>query len=271
MLFPRIAVFAAAFFLLPLAQAQTPLDPMDTSLSAEARGKAVAEEAYLRDRGFGDEEATLTMNLQDARGRERSRQMRFRTLERDNEGDWMIAVFDNPADVRGTASLTHSKALEPDDQWLFLPATNRVRRIASNNKSTPFMGSEFSFEDLSDQQVEKYSYKYLREEACGELTCHVVEQYPAYEHSGYSRLVMWYDNSEYRTHKVEYYDRRERLLKTLTMTEYSQFLDKYWRPMHLEMLNHQTSNRTLLTYSGYKFRVGFSERDFDVNALRNIR
>ena len=268
---PRPLLALAALMLAHLPPALANTDPADGSLAPEARGKAVAEEAYRRDRGFGDEEATLTMVLSDARGRERSRQMRFRTLERENDGDWMIAVFDDPADVRGTASLTHSKALEPDDQWLYLPATNRVRRIASNNKSTPFMGSEFSFEDLSDQQVEKYRYKYLREEPCGELRCHVVEQYPAYEHSGYKRLVQWYDTAEYRSLRVDYHDRRDRLLKTLTMTDYQQFLDRYWRPMRLEMVNHQTEHRTMLTYGDYRFRVGFTERDFDVNALRSIR
>ena len=77
-------------------------------------------------------------------------------------------VFDEPRDVKGTAMLTYSHILEPDEQWMFLPALKRVKRISSVNKSGPFMGSEFAFEDFSGQEVGKYSYLWLRDEACGD-------------------------------------------------------------------------------------------------------
>ena len=264
---PLIAL--ALLALLPPALAGT--DPADASLAPEARGKAIAQEAYRRDRGFGDEEATLTMVLSDARGRERTRQMRFRTLERDDDGDWMIAVFDDPADVRGTASLTHSKALAPDDQWLYLPATHRVRRIASNNKSTPFMGSEFSYEDLGPQDISKYRFKWVRDEPLDGTAMHVLERIPKDPDSGYARQVVWMDQANLRLHKVAFYDRRDRLQKTLTAEGFTQHDGRYWRPLQLEMRNHQSGRSTTLRFEDYRFDVGLSARDFDENRLANVR
>jgi outer membrane lipoprotein-sorting protein len=166
--------------------------------------------------------------------------------------------------------LTYSHGLDPDDQWLYLPALKRVKRISSRNKSGPFMGSTFAFEDLGSQEVEKYTYKYLRDEDCGELVCHVLERYPAYEHSGYTRQVVWMDNQAYRVLKVEYYDRKQALLKTLTSSDYKQFLDHYWRPGRMDMVNHQNGQSTLLEWSDYQFRTGLGESDFRSQALKRI-
>ncbi|NIT13503.1 MAG: outer membrane lipoprotein-sorting protein, partial [Candidatus Dadabacteria bacterium] len=98
-------------------------------------------------------------------------------------GDKSITVFDEPRDIEGTALLSHTKILDPDDQWLYLPAVKRVKRISSKNKSGPFVGSEFAYEDLLSQEVDKYNYKWLKDEKCGDLECHVVERYPLYENS----------------------------------------------------------------------------------------
>ena len=68
--------------------------------------------------------------------------------------------------VKGVNILSHTKIFEPDDQWLFLPALKRVKRISSRNKSGPFMGSEFAYEDLVSREVEKYSYKFIKDEKC---------------------------------------------------------------------------------------------------------
>ena len=136
-----------------------------------------------------------------------------------DDGDKSLSIFDEPADVKGAAMLTYTHGLEPDDQWLYLPALKRIKRISSRNKSGPFMGSTFAFEDLGSQEVEKYSYNYLREEACGEGSCHVVERFPEYKHSGYTRQVVWIDTEGFRMLKAEFYDRKKALLKTLVAIE----------------------------------------------------
>lgn len=241
------------------------------NLSAEEKGLAIAKEAKQRDAGFGNSEEILTMILKDRRGTERVRQMRILTLEQKDDGDWTLSIFDEPADVKGTAMLTYSHGLEPDDQWLYLPALKRVKRISSKNRSGRFMGSEFAFEDLSSVEVEKYKYKFLRKESCNDLTCFVSEWIPAYEHSGYSKQIVWHDTNEYRIHRIDYYDRRNKLLKTLKLADYKQFLNKHWRAMHMDMLNHQTEESTILKFSDYRFKIGLTERDFDQNALKRAK
>ena len=239
--------------------------------TAEEKGLAIANAAEEYDQGFGDFIADMKMILKNRKGQESVREIRIRTLEMDNDGDKSMSIFDEPADVKGTAMLTFSHGLEPDDQWLYLPALKRVKRIASKNKSGPFMGSEFAFEDLGSQEVEKYTYKYIRDEACGEMQCTVTERIPAYKHSGYSKQLVWLDTEAYRVVKVEYYDRKGDLLKTLDVSDHQQYLDHYWRPDVMFMQNHQTGKSTRLLWNNYKFKTGLDDKDFNQNVLKRIR
>ena len=130
----------------------------------EEKGLAIAIEADRRDQGFGDNAANMTMTLRNKQGQQTSRSLRTRTLEQADDGDKSLIIFDDPGDVKGTAFLSFTHKQGADDQWLYLPALKRVKRIASGNKSGPFMGSEFAYEDISSQEVEKYGWKYLRNE-----------------------------------------------------------------------------------------------------------
>eukprot|EP00919_Chromeraceae_sp_WS-2016_P068787 GHVR01162791.1.p1 GENE.GHVR01162791.1~~GHVR01162791.1.p1 ORF type:complete len:267 (+),score=18.76 GHVR01162791.1:138-938(+) len=254
----------ALLLLLSLAQAAIAQD-------SQQKGLEVAQAAKDYDKGFTDFTAQMTMTLKNKSGDTSTRFIRIRTLEVENDGDKSLSIFDEPADVKGTAMLTYTHGLEPDDQWLYLPALKRVKRISSRNKSGPFMGSSFAFEDLGSQEVEKYSYNYLREEACGEWTCHVIERFPEYEHSGYTRQVVWIDNQGFRMVKAEFYDRKKSLLKTLVASDFQQFLGHYWRPGSMYMENHQTGKSTLLEWSDYQFKTGLSERDFRSQTLKRVQ
>ena len=237
----------------------------------EERGLEIAQEADQRDTGWGDQQADLEMILRNSHGEESTRKLRNRTLEMEDDGDQLLVIFDVPRDVKGTAFLTYTHKTGPDDQWLYLPALKRVKRIASNNKSGPFMGSEFAYEDLASQELEKYTYRYLRDETFEGFDCFVVERVPTDESSGYTRQLVWYDKEEYRPEKVEFYDRKDELLKTLTYKDYQQYLDQYWRADQLFMENHQTGKSTVLNWKQYEFRVGLTQRDFDQNSLKRAR
>ncbi len=240
--------------------------------TAEEKGLRIAIEADDYDTGFDDSEAQIVMLLRNRYGDESVRYFRNKTLEVVDDGDKSIAVFDQPRDIKGTAVLTYTHKTAPDDQWLYLPALKRVKRISSDNKSGSFVGSEFAFEDLSSQEVEKYTYKWLREEECGDgLDCWVLERYPLDKHSGYTRQVLWLDKDAFRVHQIDYYDRKDELLKTLTFADYHQFLDHYWRASRLSMVNHQTGKSTELTVEEIQFRQGLTERDFDTVALKRVR
>ena len=256
---PLIALLAVA--LPPDAGAQSP----------EEKGLAIAEEMDRRDRGWGDQSADLAMILRNRRGQESRRAIRVSTLEVEGDGDKSLTVFDSPRDVKGSAFLSHTHATKPDDQWLYLPALKRVKRISSANKSGPFMGSEFAYEDLASQEVGKYRYKWLRDEALDGRKTMVVERYPEYEHSGYTRQIAWIDGEMWQPVRIEFHDRKDAPLKTLTMEDYRQYAGRYWRPGRMHMVNHQTGKSTELRWSGYRFGAGLGERDFDRNALKRAR
>ena len=210
------------------------LAPLAAQSDAE-RGLAIAREMKARDRGFGDSAATLKMVLIDAGGGETLRELRMQTLEGRDDGDQLLAVFAAPADVRGTVFLSHTHAERADDQWLYLPALKRVKRIAPANKASPFMGSEFSYEDLASAEVEKFTYAYRGDERYDGEARFLLERIPVDAESGYSRQRVWVDKERYVPLQVEYYGRRDEKLKTLTLRDYRQYLGRYWRAHEARM------------------------------------
>ena len=239
--------------------------------SAEEKGLAIVQEADKRDLGWVDSKAELKMILRNKQGQESERSIRINNLEVHGDGDKSLSVFDSPKDIKGTAFLSYTHSTTPDEQWLYLPALKRVKRIASANKSGPFVGSEFAFEDLASQEVDKYTYKWLRDEPLDGRDCFVIEAYPVYENSGYTRQVVWIDKEMYRAIRIDYFDRKNAPLKTLIASEWSQYLDQYWRPGTMNMVNHQTGKSTQLSWNNYQFKTGLDDRDFDRNTLKRTR
>ena len=236
------------------------------------RGQAIMEEAIQRDDGYGDMKMEVKMVLKNSQGEKSTRFLKIRQLEIKNDGDKLLTTFEKPRDVQGTSLLTFTHVEKDDDQWLFLPAIKRVKRISSSNKSGSFMGSEFAFEDLASEELQKYkSYKLLREEIFGDHECFVVERVPTDNNSGYTRQVVWIDSTEYRFMRIDYYDRRDALLKTRTFHDYRKYINKYWRSSEIEMKNHQSGKETTLFVSNIQFQVGMNDGDFDQAALRRVR
>jgi outer membrane lipoprotein-sorting protein len=260
---PELVVLVTAILATSLVAAQT----------AEEKGFEIAARSDRSDRGFGDSVVELQMVLRNAAGKQTTRDLSLRTLEIPDEslGDQSLIIFDSPRDIDGTALLSHARILDPDDQWLYLPALKRVKRISSVNKSGPFVGSEFAFEDFTSLELNKFDYKHVGEEPCGELTCDILERYPRYEHSGYTKQTTWVDQDVFQIRKVEFYDRRGDLLKTLGMDDYREYDGGFWRAHTLSMVNHQTGKSTDLIYSDYAFNAGLDEGDFVKGVLARIR
>ncbi len=251
----KIVIAATALFAANTLSAQT----------AEEKGLQIAKEAEKADLGFGSSIVDLKMTLKNKNGQTSERFLTTRTLELTEDGDKSLIVFNSPKDVKGTATLTFTHKVGSDDQWLYLPSIKRVKRISSNNKSGPFVGSEFAYEDLSSQEVEKYTYKFVEQN--GDLL--VVEQDPVDPKSGYTRRLVTYNQDKgYRLEKVEFYDRKNALLKTLTYSDYKLYKDKYWRALTFEMVNHQSNKETLLKFSEYDFGSELSDDDFTEVALK---
>lgn len=240
--------------------------------ATEDQGFDIAARSDRTDLGFGDSEVELQMVLRNAAGQESTRKLRIATLEKPDEsvGDKSLVVFDTPRDIEGTALLSHAKILDPDDQWLYLPALKRVKRISSSNKSGPFVGSEFAFEDFTAIELNKFDYTWVGEVPCGDLTCDVLERTPRYENSGYTKQVSWVDQTDFQIRKVEFYDRRGDLLKVLELGDYRQY-EGIWRAHKLSMSNVQTNKQTDLLYGNYEFGTGLAENDFVKGRLSRLR
>lgn len=257
--------------LLPIVLLIAIVSPELAADTPAERGLALFTAADERDRGWVDGRAELEMVLRNAAGEESRRKLRIDTLEVPGDGDKSLTVFDAPRDIKGTALLSYTHALTPDDQWLYLPALKRVKRIASSNKSGPFVGSEFAYEDITSQEVAKFSYEYLRDDAIDGRPVWVVEARPAYENSGYTREIIWLDQVMYQPLRVEYFDRRDAPLKTLDFSGHQQYLGRYWRPARMTMRNLQTGKSTELLWSNYRFQTGLDASDFDQNSLKRAR
>jgi hypothetical protein len=256
--------------------------PLTTLADSETPGQApadngqgfeVAARSDRSDRGFGDSRVSLQMILRNRAGQVTTRELEIATLELpdENVGDKSLVLFRTPRDIEGTALLSHAQILEPDNQWLYLPALKRVKRISSANKSGPFVGSEFAFEDFTSLELNKFSYRYLGEERLGELTVDVVERTPRYENSGYTRQVARIDRQIFQIREVAFYDRRGDLLKTLTLDDYREYGQEIWRAHVLKMVNHQTGKSTDLVYGDYAFDTGLRESDFVKGRLARLR
>lgn len=233
--------------------------------SSEEKGLQIAKAAEEADLGFSSSIVNLKMTLKNKNGQTSERSLTTRTLELTEDGDKSLIIFNSPKDVKGTATLTFTHKIGSDDQWLFLPSIKRIKRISSNNKSGPFVGSEFAYEDLSSQEIEKYSYKFLEEK--GNLL--VVEQDPVDPKSGYTKRIVSYNKDKgYRIEKVAFYDRKDALLKTLLYSDYKLYKNKFWRASVFTMVNHQSNKETTLSFSDYNFDADLSEDDFSQIALQ---
>lgn len=238
---------------------------------AAAKGLEIATLNDNSDNGFRDSTATAKMILKNKAGQSSTREMRFLTLERASKkvGDKTISVFSTPADIKGTAVLSHAKITANDDQWIYLPALKRVKRISSSNKSGPFVGSEFAYEDITAQEVGKFKYRWIKSEKCGSATCEVIERVPTYKNSGYSKQLAWISTNNWQTQKVQFFDRAGNHVKTLTYSGYKKY-GKFWRQAKLHMINHRNGKSTELIFSDWKFGTGQSDRDFKSTALEDL-
>ena len=186
--------------------------------SPEEKGLELARKSDQAGNGFVGEKSEMELVLVNAHGDKVTRKLLSRVRETEKDGDKSIVTFEWPADVKGTRMLTWTHKTSDDDQWLYLPSIKRVKRIISSNKSGSFMGSEFAYEDLGSAEVEKYKFKFLKDDLLEGRKQWAIERVPVDERSGYSRQVMWMDHEFLQPARIEYYDRKGELLKTADFT-----------------------------------------------------
>lgn len=250
--------------ILTLAAATGCLAPLP--VFGDSRGEEIARERYMRDTGWGDSKANAQMILSIPGSGQSVREMTIKALETSGDGDLSLTEFRKPRDLDGTVLLSHSHATKPDDQWLYLPAQGKVRRISSRNKSGAFLGSEFTFEDLASFKVPKYSYTYEGDDAVGGVNCHIVNQAPAYAHTGYTKVVVWLDTKHLRPMQAAFFNMRGEHFKTMTFTGYEPY-GQFWRAHSVDMKNLSDDRSTSMRFSMIAFGVGLSSNEFQPSRL----
>ena len=245
--------------------------PVLSKETSEQKGLRIAKLTREKNEGFKGESAEMEMILIDAYDAKTVRQMTSKVMENESDGDKSLMIFQNPKDVKGTKMLTHSHKEGDDDQWLFLPSLRRVKRISSRNKSSAFMGSEFSYEDLGSQEIEKYNYNWIKDAKTkkGEKLW-ILQRVPK-KKSGYSKMIMYVSKTKYNPVKIDYYDRKGELLKTAKFSNYKVYKvgkKKLFRAHKIHMKNLQTKKQSVFTWKKRKLGVGHKSRDFDKRSLK---
>lgn len=165
----------------------------------------------------------------------------------------LLVKFSFPNDIKGTGFLQIQHIDGDDDQWIYLPALKKSRRLVANNKKDSFVGTDFSYGDISLPKVDLYRHTLLRSEVIDQHDCHVIESVPVNDtvksDSGYSKKITWVRKDTFLEAKVEYYDLSGRLLKTQVITDHKLVEPdpQRWFPLYREMTNHQTGHKTVLS------------------------
>jgi outer membrane lipoprotein-sorting protein len=243
-------------------------DPME-------KGLAIARRSYETDSGFDDFFAELTIVQGDTKGKEELRHIRLWGLENAQDGDRSISVFVYPPDVKGMARLSHVHKDRPDDHWVYDPENKRVRRVSPTSQLSYFMGTQFTFEDLRlyrAESLDKYSFEYIGEGSFDGMACYRVRRLPVRKKfTNYAAQVMWIDKEEFRVVKVEFYNRKDVLVKTLTRSHFKLYKGKFWAMQQMEMTNNLTGEHTLVIWSNYQFGLGLDESDFSRESLKRLK
>jgi Outer membrane lipoprotein-sorting protein len=230
-------------------------------------GREIGEKSHATQRGFVDESVETTMYLINARKDTVVRLIKNETLERPNSEDYSLIQFLNPPDVRGTGLLTYQNPAGDDQQWLYLPELRRVKVISSKNKSGAFMGSEFAYEDISGNTLDRFEYKLIGEDTYEGKDCYLVDRIPTYENSGYIKIKTWYDKKTYLIQRAEYTDRKNSLLKVLTFHNWKKYKTGTWRADKMLMQNLQNGKSSVLVFKDRQHNIGLKESEFTKRSL----
>lgn len=234
-------------------------------LSAEITGKQIMEDVYNNPTG-DDMQGELTMTLTNKQGESRVRTLK-QYIKYGDEMDKKIMFFQSPADVRGTSFMNWSYAdARDDDQWIYLPALKRTKRISSDGKSDYFMGSDFTYDDLGDRHPGEDTHTLLREETLDGKTCWVVESIPKQEDYMYSKTITWVMKDNYLGLRREFYDEDGDLLKILTIKKFDN-IDGFWTILETDMKNVQKDHKTNMAFNNVQINQGIPDSRFTERSM----
>jgi|AntRauTorckE6833_2_1112554.scaffolds.fasta_scaffold00017_28 hypothetical protein len=236
------------------------------SFAEKLSGKDIMEKVYNRETGE-DRTANLKMILVNKFGDEREREIKQFNRKFD-EVEKKIMFFTAPSDIRGTSFMNWTYDDDNEDsQWIYLPALGKIKRISSENKSDYFMGSDFTYDDLGERNLNEDTHKLLKTEEIEGESCYVVESTPIEEDDMYSKIITWVSQDKWIELKKEFYDKKDNHLKTLTVIEYEE-IDGIYTVTHSKMNNVQKEHKTVLKLNEVEYDKGISQDRFTERQMK---
>ena len=231
------------------------------AFAQELTALQIVEKVYNREVG-DDMTSDLTMTLTNSANNERVREIKQFTKDL-GKVDKKIMFFQSPADVKNTSFMSWSYDDEgkDDDQWIYLPALKKTKRISSDSKSDYFMGSDFTYDDLGDRKPNQDVHKIIRQEKLNDEQCYVIESSPIDKDYMYSKTITWIIKDKWIGLKKEFYDEDKELLKELTVEKYED-INGFLIITHSEMKNKQKDHKTIMELKNVQINSGIEDSKF---------
>ena len=214
-----------------------------------------------------DESETVVMTIEEANGSTKTREIEIR--RKADEHPKVLVKLESPPDLRGTALLSVGGKGQADEQWLYLPSSKQTRRIVSGNKSSSFLDSEMSYEDMGSASDKKFTNTLLRTDTTPQGPVAVIQSQLTSGDSSYGRILTFVPMKDSLVSRIEYYDKKGALLKTTEMTNYKKFPGDVWRAQTLVVKNVQNHRGTRLDLKDLQVNRGLDNSEFSVSSLSN--
>ncbi len=251
---------------------------LSTSVLASNQAREIMEKVDARDDG-SSMISNMQMTLIDKKGKERNRQMRTYSKDIDASTEHKTIFFLSPSDVKNTAFLTYdySDDNKDDDQWMYLPALKKTKRIPASDKDAAFMGSDFSYADMTDKELDDYTFKLIKKSTIkrkeGKVPVWVVESTPVnqdvIDETGYTKSTLYIRQDNYVLTRAKFYLKKGSRVKYMDVRKL-ELIDGIWVAMQTTMTTKQgksTLHKTILTNSDIEIN---KEIGADMFTIRTI-
>lgn len=265
----RQLVICLIFSVPAFAQTTTPTTGIPPSQpSGPELGRAIMLRQEAKHRGYGDEKGLGKLVIKDAGGHETVRAFEYKQLEeKPGQGIKSLIRILAPANLKGTGLLTHQNSSREDDQWIYLPALKKTNRIVGGARKGRFIGSDFTYEDLSPKTLSSYDYSYVRDEPCSAATCHVIDSTPKDKGSSYSKTTLWIQSDTLENVQMDLFDGDGKLVKRARFEDIRAVKDEFTRAHKITMEDLVKKGSSQLVVESVSLKNDLSDADFTRTVL----
>jgi len=220
-------------------------------MGSELTGRSIIEEQQKRHQS-DNEFSEVALTLIDRKGKQKKQKMVIYLLKKDGKSKTLIQ-YHAPANIKGVGLLTWEQGKDKeDDQWLYMSASRSTKRIAGGSKKNQFMGTDMAFEDMRPENTDVHEYNLIEETSMFSKKCWKIESIPSTKkekkNSGYGKRIMWVDQSNYFTLKVDYYDHHNRHIKTSVFEDIRPISGKLFRSFKVTWNRIRQKTSTVMDY-----------------------